>query len=349
MNKKRKKAHCNAKRTAAPPRLRLRLEPESAFQSVEIYQEFPADERFYADVAQGNTYAANVLFDVYTAYNRDMAYFVETKGLSPGNARNELRRINDEVFRLVIEASMIILTSGASIGAVSSTQRSVVEAAERTGFARRQTEKVPFVTLDEQQKAIDAIVTRGSKAGRPSPEAVINARKALTAGTATMEEFKILLRDSVEDAWNFINATRKAFRKPGNLSNWEVLRGACGIGRDCSAASIASMGGESSGPVIIRQFRAGEVLHGPNFKFGVHEFSTVEFPDGTTFLVDPTFAQFLRAEGEAVKMGSNIRDLVMSHEAMAELSESLLRQGFTELDDMTAALYVRCMHAGSSW
>jgi len=319
--------------------------PNSARQLVEIYQEFPSDEVFYADVAQGDTYVANILFDVYSAYNRDMAYFVEQKGLSPGSARNELRRINDEVFRLVIEASMTILVSGASISAVSLTQRSLVEAAERTGFARRQTEKVTFVTLEQQKKAIDTLVTGVSKAGRPSAEAVINARKALVAGIATMEDYAIVLREAVEDAWLYITATRKAFGKPSNLDNWEVMQGACGIGRDCSAASIASMSSGSSKPVIIRRFQAAEVVASPSIKSGSHQFITVEFSDGTKFLVDPTFAQFLRAEGKALQRGSNIRNLVMSEEAMVELAESLLREGFTELDDVTAALYVRYMQA----
>jgi hypothetical protein len=319
--------------------------PPPARESIEIYQEFPSDEAFYAEISGDSSNVTRLLFDVYTAYNRDMAYFVEQKGMSPAAARNELRRINDEVFRLVIEASMTILVSGASVGAVISTQRALVEAAERTGFsAAGGAEKVPFTGKEQQQEIIDAIVARGPTRERPAPEIVVKAQQALVDGVATGEDYLALLQDSVEDAWNYLTLTRKGLGKPSNLPHWEIMRNACGAGRDCSVASIATMTKGSAEPVIIRRFQASAVISDTSTA-GVHAFSTVEFADGTKFLVDPTFAQFLRAEGDAVKAGSNIRELVMAEEAITELTETLLRQGFVPLDDITAALYVRCMEA----
>jgi hypothetical protein len=68
-----------------------------------------------------------------------MRYFVEEKKLSPEMARDEIRRINAEIFKLVVEASVSILSSGVAISALGHSIRSssgtVLANAERTQFA----------------------------------------------------------------------------------------------------------------------------------------------------------------------------------------------------------------------
>ena len=102
--------------------------------SVEIYQEFPGHAKFYEGIA-GDGQQARLLHFAYTQYNKDMQYFVETKGMSPDNARSEIRRINEEVFKLILEGAVALLTTGASITQVSNAMaanaRQVADATKR--------------------------------------------------------------------------------------------------------------------------------------------------------------------------------------------------------------------------
>jgi len=115
----------------------------SGYASIQVYQEFPADLDYYVSAAGNDESNGRLLHKVYTQFNRDMAYFVEERRLDPDTARAEIRRINDELFKLVIEAAAGILTSGAGVAAVNNTirasSRQVIATAERTGFGRART------------------------------------------------------------------------------------------------------------------------------------------------------------------------------------------------------------------
>jgi len=122
----------------------------------QVYQEYPDDIDFYLDVAHGDGHKARLLHQVYTTYNKDIRYFVEEKGLSPDSARSELQRINAELFKLVIEGAMNIVTAGAAVTAVGASIRSsadqVVEAAERTNFAStKNSSAVEEIRLSQQE------------------------------------------------------------------------------------------------------------------------------------------------------------------------------------------------------
>ncbi len=103
--------------------------------SVQVYQEFPESLAYYSAIASGGT-QAHLLHYAYTQYNKDMRYFVETKGVSPEYARAEIRRINEEVFKLIIEGAVALLGSGASItqvnNAIRMSTREVSDAARRS-------------------------------------------------------------------------------------------------------------------------------------------------------------------------------------------------------------------------
>jgi len=81
---------------------------------VEMYQTYPEDRRFYLELTRGDADKARRLHGAMSSWNRDMRHFVEAKGESPGDARREIRRINGQVFKLVVEGAAMIMTSGAA-------------------------------------------------------------------------------------------------------------------------------------------------------------------------------------------------------------------------------------------
>lgn len=95
------------------------------YMVAEVYQEFPETLAYYLDITDGDHWTANMLVDVYTHFNADMAYFVEQKGMSPTDARSEIRRINNEVFKLVLEGAVSVLTTGAGITAANNAMRAM--------------------------------------------------------------------------------------------------------------------------------------------------------------------------------------------------------------------------------
>jgi hypothetical protein len=102
--------------------------------SVQVYQEFPESESYYSGITSDGT-QARLLHYAYTQYNKDMRYFVETKGISPENARSEIRRINEEVFKLILEGAVALLSAGAGITQVNNTMR--MSAKQVSDAARR--------------------------------------------------------------------------------------------------------------------------------------------------------------------------------------------------------------------
>jgi hypothetical protein len=102
--------------------------------SVQIYIEFPGEISFYWRIVKDN-YKARLLHFAYTQYNKEMHHFVEAKGLSPEDARSEIQRINSEVFKLIIEGAVALLTSGVGISQVNNAMR--FDAEEISSSARR--------------------------------------------------------------------------------------------------------------------------------------------------------------------------------------------------------------------
>jgi hypothetical protein len=102
--------------------------------TVQIYQEFPSSLAFYSGIAKDD-FQARLLHSAYTQYNKDMQFWVQAKGLAPEDAKSEIRRTNDEVFKLIIEGAVAILTSGVGISQVNSAMR--LNAEEVSNAARR--------------------------------------------------------------------------------------------------------------------------------------------------------------------------------------------------------------------
>jgi hypothetical protein len=102
--------------------------------SIQVYQEFPSDKAYY-DRIDGDRGDGHLLHFAYTQYNQDMKYFVEQRGMSPDDARGEIRRINDEVFKLVLGAAATIMSSGAASAQVMNMMRA--NGAQVTAAVRR--------------------------------------------------------------------------------------------------------------------------------------------------------------------------------------------------------------------
>jgi hypothetical protein len=90
--------------------------------SVQIYREFPDAIEFYRRLSRDDQ-QARLLHFAYTSYNRDMHRFVDELGRSPEDARAEIRRINEELFKMIVEGAVAILSAGAGITAVSNAIR----------------------------------------------------------------------------------------------------------------------------------------------------------------------------------------------------------------------------------
>ncbi|HEV2491484.1 MAG TPA: hypothetical protein VG204_00265 [Terriglobia bacterium] len=159
------------------------------YVSIEVYEEYPDDIDYYLGITRGDGHQARLLHQVYTGYNRDMRYFVEEKGLSPDSARSEIRRINDELFKLVIEATVMMLNCGTGISAVHNSIRSsysqVAETAERTGYASTKSqEAVEEIRLSQEEyraalkqvfpgQYLDAVTRTVDEIGQRAAERVV--------------------------------------------------------------------------------------------------------------------------------------------------------------------------------
>lgn len=79
----------------------------SRLTRIEMFQEYPSDITFYRDFVDTDS-AADILFETFTEFNRDLHYFVTEKGSSISGARQKIKEINREVFKLTIEGVQMI-------------------------------------------------------------------------------------------------------------------------------------------------------------------------------------------------------------------------------------------------
>jgi hypothetical protein len=100
-----------------------------------------------------------------------MHHFVEEKGLSPEDARSEIRRINDEVFKLVIEGAVAILNSGVGISQVNNAMRFD---AEQISNAARRSPRAPVSTSVGKVRPKNGCVNVGGTGGPLEPQNVTN-------------------------------------------------------------------------------------------------------------------------------------------------------------------------------
>jgi len=219
-----------------------------------------------------------------------------------------------------------------------------------------------FLTTEQAQRGLDDITSRLEKLGRkpalvgmetqgvlapllqgrnlpqgPSENAVLKARVALQQNAATKVDFEILLAESVKVSRKYLLAQSVANQGPLSLTS-TVLAGKCGMGRDCSAIYLAAIASQSASPIQISRFHTW-TLFSDFFQralkpVGNHAFAVVTFPDGSQYLLDPTFAQF---------------ESVVSKIGVREFSVKLIENGFLPLDGNTAALYANALWRASPY
>ena len=206
-------------------------------------------------------------------------------------------------------------------------------ATERAAIAR----DAAALRVEAVQPELVAEVDRLLRMGPPtapatSPRGVAQAVEAVRRGTATQEQIALLARRASEDA-------RAYLRSGGDSLSWDVVRGSCGIGRDCSAASLGSLLHPSQRTAVIRRFQSLEV-------FGVnkHGFTVVEVGGESPhrYLVDPTFAQFMRP-GSGFGAADATAQVLRTDPEMLAFARDLLRDGFVPLNQRSAQIYARAL------
>src|SRR5262249_551172 len=154
---------------------------------------------------------------------------------------------------------------------------------------------------------LDELVARGPRTLSRPPGVLKQALDAYRAGRATADDIEIIVDEIIADyrATRLVGAPNAPSLgiTPGVL-NYKALEGCCGQGRDTSAASLSTFVQNSGQTATIRRYQAFDVFEGLVEKYGVsveelaeaHGFSIVEFEglEGELYLVDPTFAQFLK-------------------------------------------------------
>ena len=163
---------------------------------------------------------------------------------------------------------------------------------------------------------------------RASPfEGAASRLRALDARTRFGDADAEALLDGVVDG------VRRTLRAVGEKRQFdhdalspEGLQGACGFATTASQLYLGDLG-------------AGTVAHQARRVFGngySHAFAVTTLPNGRTYLVDATFAQFTGPGGVP---GEVLRSSVAGN----RLLQRLVTRGYVELDDETAALYGRAL------
>jgi hypothetical protein len=146
---------------------------EFGHESIQFYQEYPSDLDWYLNFTDGSRSQARLLRKVYTQFNRDMRYFI-AQGRSPYSARDEIRRINEEVFKLVIMGAFTVLTSGVGISAINNQMRQTLVAAERTSLrpitSAEEAASSAKRALQEEEKPLVQQATRARALARDARE-----------------------------------------------------------------------------------------------------------------------------------------------------------------------------------
>jgi hypothetical protein len=152
--------------------------------------------------------------------------------------------------------------------------------------------------------------------------------------------YRVLLRHVVEEFRDYMRARNAS--AGANVGDealaYNALRGNCGLGRDVTLESLASLARQASQPVEMRRIQLNSVVPGA----GDHTFFVVRFSRGQTYLVDPTFGQFMTPRGPrgsrrypANVLRGNVADTAFALE--------LVQNGFVHLTPQNARRYIRAL------
>lgn len=150
-------------------------------REVEAYQEFPEDEAFYLGFTHGDAVLAHRLRQILTEYNAYLCYFVDERGLSPYQARDEIRRIYNDEFIATILHAFIELTravAGTAINSLGQEAQRILDAARRTRW-------LPGPRIRTGPRSPSAAGEASSSPTKPPTGGATTATKPPKAGQST--------------------------------------------------------------------------------------------------------------------------------------------------------------------
>ncbi len=153
--------------------------------SIQMWRYFPDGMDFYLSLAHGDKDTARTLHDFYVQFNRDMKEFIEDRGLDPDNARSEVRRVNEEVFKLVIEGVVGVMAAGSAMSGMHNIMRHtaerVVQTAERTGYlSTKRAAQVAEGFVQRVKKAVGRVVVNIGGAGEEAEAINVNPNSGMS-------------------------------------------------------------------------------------------------------------------------------------------------------------------------
>lgn len=160
--------------------------------SVQVYQEFPSDKVYYDRICGDG----HLLHFAYTQYNKDMKYFVELRGMSPDDARGEIRRINDEVFKLVLGAAATIMSSGAGSAQVMNMMRA---SGPQVAAAVRRSPRYSSAATAERIVPLNGKLNVGGGGGPREPAGYTNLNPIKAGSGGPASGIPNLLQGSMEE------------------------------------------------------------------------------------------------------------------------------------------------------
>jgi hypothetical protein len=182
--------------------------------------------------------------------------------------------------------------------------------------------------------SLNELLTYGPTIREPEPNQLAKALESLNKANASPTEYEIIVQKIVTD-FQFTHLAKHD--EP--LSN-ESLWGACEMGRDVPAISLATLVRESPAPIQIFRFQAAEISEKAQ-----HGFAVIVFPDGTRFLIDPTFSQFMSVPGQALRMEAELYTANILRESAEgrQMAKDLINRGYIILDKdgKNAKLYAK--------
>ncbi|MBE7519801.1 MAG: hypothetical protein HS107_11225 [Thermoflexaceae bacterium] len=194
-------------------------------------------------------------------------------------------------------------------------------------------------THREAEAEVERLAREGVATEPPPRAAVEAARQRVENGAGTRADIELLLQQAVADfrAYQLARLVqRPAVAPESRRLGSEQLAGACGPGRDVSADAFQSLTLDSAELVTIHRFQAGDFITEQSHGFAVVTFGG---PPPLRFIVDPTFAQFVREPpeprpGQPVRQGMRGRftaGRMLAEATGASLARDLVRDGFLHL------------------
>ncbi len=185
-------------------------------------------------------------------------------------------------------------------------------------------------------------IARQQELRSADPVALAAAQQKVADGAPlTPDEKTALLRHSVDAARKGLIAEMNDMGvAPDAALRAEQLGGNCGWAQGRVANALEGIFGP--GAEVVRHATHDDKDTGAGGKLSGdsnHYFTVVKMPDGSAYIVDPTFGQFMQADPHAGKVGTRL----LGAENGAEMAGALVKDGFIPLTPEVAQAYGAAM------